>query len=126
MSESDFFIRLDLEVQLICFLHHPFRGHRPIRKKHSSKVYVHQNENNRLRSLSFCLQRSIRIIIPTNSKSGLQKMPKAFLTLESRPTTYSYLDFSLKPAVFGCLTNAIAPPPIVLESCSRAQTNRPV
>jgi len=22
----------------------------------------------------------------------------------------SYLDFSLKPAVFGCLTNAIAPP----------------
>jgi len=31
-----------------------------------------------------------------------------------------------KTAVFGCLTNAIAPPPIVLESCSRAQTDRPV
>jgi len=29
-------------------------------------------------------------------------------------------------AVFGCLTNALAPPPIALESCSRAQTNRPV
>jgi len=37
-----------------------------------------------------------------------------------------YLDFGLKPAVFGCLTNAIAPPPIALESCSRAQTDRPV
>jgi len=31
-----------------------------------------------------------------------------------------------KTAVFGCLTNALAPPPIVLESCSRAQTDRPV
>jgi len=39
---------------------------------------------------------------------------------------YSYLDFNLKPAVFGCLTNAIAPPLIALESCSRAQTDRPV
>jgi len=27
----------------------------------------------------------------------------------------------LKPAVFGCLTNAIAPPPIVLESCLNPQ-----
>jgi len=39
---------------------------------------------------------------------------------------YSYLDFGLKTAVFGCLTNAIDPPPIVLESCSKAQTYRPV
>jgi len=31
-----------------------------------------------------------------------------------------------KTAVFGCLTNALAPPPIALESCSRAQTDRPV
>jgi len=31
---------------------------------------------------------------------------------------YSYLEFGLKPAVFGGLTNAIAPPLIVLESCS--------
>jgi len=36
----------------------------------------------------------------------------------------SYLDFSLKPAVFGCLANVIAPPPIALESCSWAQTDR--
>ena len=31
-----------------------------------------------------------------------------------------------KPAVFGCLTNALAPPLIALESCSTAQTDRPV
>jgi len=31
-----------------------------------------------------------------------------------------------KTAVFGCLTNALAPPPIALESYSRAQTDRPV
>jgi len=34
--------------------------------------------------------------------------------------------FAKKTAVFGCLTNALAPPPIVLESCSTAQTNQPV
>jgi len=33
---------------------------------------------------------------------------------------------ALKTAVFDCLTNALAPPPIALESCSRAQTDRPV
>jgi len=37
----------------------------------------------------------------------------------------SYLDFSQKPAVFGCLINALAPPLIALESCSRGQTDRP-
>jgi len=26
--------------------------------------------------------------------------------------------FAKKTAVFGCLTNALAPPPIALESCS--------
>jgi len=31
-----------------------------------------------------------------------------------------------KTAVFSCLTNALAPPPIVLESSSAAQTDRPV
>jgi len=41
-------------------------------------------------------------------------------------TNTSYLDFGLKPAVFGCFTNAIAPPPIALESCSRVQTDRAV
>jgi len=36
-------------------------------------------------------------------------------------------DFRKKEtAVFGCLTNALAPPPIALESCSAAQTDRPV
>jgi len=37
---------------------------------------------------------------------------------------YSNLDFSLKPAVFSCLVNAIAPPPTELESCLMAQTDR--
>jgi len=31
-----------------------------------------------------------------------------------------------KPAVFGCLTNALAPLPIALESCSAAQTDWPI
>jgi len=35
-------------------------------------------------------------------------------------------DFRKKTAVFGCLTNALAPPPIALESYSTAQTDRPV
>jgi len=35
-------------------------------------------------------------------------------------------DFRKKTAVFGCLTNALAPPLIALESCSTAQTDRPV
>jgi len=46
----------------------------------------------------------------------------AFCTyFESRSTNISYLDFSLKPVVFGCLANAIAPPSIALESCSNPQ-----
>jgi len=35
-------------------------------------------------------------------------------------------DFRKKSAVFCCLTNALAPRPIALESCSMAQTDRPV
>jgi len=35
-------------------------------------------------------------------------------------------DFRKKTAVFGCLTNTLAPVPIALESCSTAQTDRPV
>jgi len=31
-----------------------------------------------------------------------------------------------KTAVFGCVTSALAPPPIALESYSTAQTDRPV
>jgi len=47
---------------------------------------------------------------------------KMLITLhfESRGTIYSYFKIGLKPAVVGCLTNTIAPPPIALESCSRA------
>jgi len=45
---------------------------------------------------------------------------------ESRSINILYLDFGLKQAVFGWLANAIAPLPIALESCSRAQTDRPV
>jgi len=33
---------------------------------------------------------------------------------------------NLKPAVFGCLTNAIAPPAIALESCPNPQKMRQV
>jgi len=39
---------------------------------------------------------------------------------------YLYFEIGLKPAVVSCLTNAIVPPPIALESCSRTQTDRPV
>ena len=46
--------------------------------------------------------------------------------LESRCTINSYLDFGLISAVFGCFTNAIAPPPIPLESCAKSQKIRQV
>jgi len=39
---------------------------------------------------------------------------------------YLYFEISLKPEIVSCLTNAIAPLPIALESCSRGQTDRPV
>ena len=52
--------------------------------------------------------------------------PHFLLHFESRRTIYSYLDFSLKIAVFGCLTNALAPLPIALGSCSMAQTDQQV
>ena len=35
-------------------------------------------------------------------------------------------DFRKKTAVFGCLTNALAPRPIALKSCSTAQMDQPV
>ena len=43
---------------------------------------------------------------------------------DSRSMNISYLDFNIKPAVFCCLTNAIAPPPIALKSCSRVQMDQ--
>jgi len=58
--------------------------------------------------------------------STLGVVDRALKHFESRRAIYSYLDFGPKTAVFGCLTNAIAPPPIALENCSRAQTDRPV
>jgi len=51
-------------------------------------------------------------------------LPDEFLlTLLELP---NFDDFHKKTAVFGCLTNALAPPPIALESCSAAQTDQPV
>jgi len=47
-----------------------------------------------------------------------------FLTLLEPP---GFSNFRKKKiAVFGCLTNALAPPPIALESCSAAKTDQPV
>ena len=46
------------------------------------------------------------------------------LTLLEPP---GFSDFRKKQtAVFGCLTNALAPPPIALERCSAAQKDQPV
>jgi len=45
------------------------------------------------------------------------------LTLLEPP---SFGDFRKKTAVFGCLTNALAPPTIALESCLAAQMDWPV
>jgi len=41
-------------------------------------------------------------------------------------TIYSYFEVGLKLAVVGCPNNAIAPPPIALESCSKTETDWPV
>jgi len=56
-------------------------------------------------------------------------MYKVKLLLEKILTLWclaEFGDFRKKTAVFGCLTNALAPPPIVLESCSTTQTDWPV
>jgi len=50
----------------------------------------------------------------------------AFLHFERQGTIYLYFEIGLKPAVVSCLTNAIAPPLIALDSCSRAQADWPV
>ena len=49
----------------------------------------------------------------------IKEKPK--LTLLEPP---GFGDFRKKTAVFGCFTNALAPLPIALESCSAAQTDR--
>jgi len=48
---------------------------------------------------------------------GYDKHSNSEKYCESWSTNISYLDFGLKPAVFGCFTNTIAPP-IALECCS--------
>jgi len=66
-------------------------------------------------------------------KKSLTSLETFFDTMKAANTGINTLvsgwfwRFSQKnPAVFGCLTNALAPPPIALESCSMAQTDRPV
>jgi len=49
-----------------------------------------------------------------------------FLTFQLFGTRVVAAIFAKKTAVFGCLTNALAPPPIALESCSTAQMDQPV
>jgi len=53
-------------------------------------------------------------------RAGFAIPEGALSTLESWSMNVLYQDFGLKPAVFGYLSNVIAPPPIALESCSRA------
>jgi len=55
-----------------------------------------------------------------------RKSPKAVRrqsvnTLRAGVRYFHTSDFGQKTAVFGCLTDALAPPPIALESCSMAQ-----
>jgi len=58
----------------------------------------------------------------------LDKNDRHNLTLSLNTFTVAWFrQFSQKKtAVFSCLTNALAPPPIALKSCSVAQTDRPV
>ena len=53
---------------------------------------------------------------------GAKNIAKSLLTLELP----GFDDFRKKTAIFGCLTNALAPLSVALESCSAAQTDRPV
>jgi len=57
------------------------------------------------------------------------KRPICLKEVNTLRTGVQYICTSIsawKTAVFSCLTNALAPPPIALESCSRAQTDWPV
>ena len=53
-------------------------------------------------------------------------MVATFNTLRAGPRYIRTWISTEKTAVFGCLTNTLAPLPSALESCSRAQTDRPV
>jgi len=64
----------------------------------------------------------------------LKKKPEVFsklghINLNTSKAGVRYIRTSIsaqKTAVFGCLTSALAPTLIALESCSRAQMDRPV
>jgi len=71
------------------------------------------------------LSSSIRRSAP-NENILATTVASAVQHLESRGTIHSYFEIGLKPAVFGCLPNAIAPPPIALDSCSNPQKIRQV
>ena len=55
-----------------------------------------------------------------------RKYAKRTVGLNTFRATWFRRFFAKKTAVFCCLTNALAPLPIALESCSAAQTDRPV
>ena len=82
-------------------------------------------DSNRCRIAWISLWTATEQIWTATEKQSSAWMRKGY-HFESRSTIYSYFEFEfgLKPAVCSCLTNALAPPPIALESCSRAQTDR--
>jgi len=53
-------------------------------------------------------------------------LPKHLNTLRASVQYICTSISAYKTAVLTCVTNALAPPPIALESCSRAQTDQPV
>jgi len=62
-------------------------------------------------------------------KKGLKLWQAACLHFHNLLTLWclgGFGNFRKKTAVFSCLTNALAPLPIALESCSTAQTDQPV
>ena len=61
--------------------------------------------------------------LDTHKATGPDDIPVLVLTLWR---SLGFSDFCKKTAVFSCLTNALAPLLIALESCSTAQTDWPV
>ena len=58
-----------------------------------------------------------------------RRLTKSFEPFNTLRAGVRYICTSIsaeKAAVFGCLTNVLAPPPIALESCSSALTDRSV
>ena len=70
-------------------------------------------------------QKMIKVMLGDKAEQDISKI--SFQTVLFTPWRLGgFGDFRKKTAVFGCLTNALATPPIALESCSTAQTDRPV